>query len=140
VATLGTLDLSDCAQLRDVSALSESVSLRELNLSYTNVDNAGIAGLERIPTLTSLQLESCGAVTDVRHLILSKSLRRLNLLSSGVTDAGIAGIEMAPALEVLYLQRCPGIPDVATAERRAAEYAVRVHPDDDAKTESFEEA
>jgi hypothetical protein len=71
-------------------------------------------------------------------------LRRLNLSSSGVTDAGIAGIEMAPALEVLDLQRCPGIADVAAVACFAAEYAVKVHftrePDDDAKTESSEEA
>jgi hypothetical protein len=53
VATLETLDLSECQQIRDVSALSESVSLRELDLSYTNVDNAGIAGLERITSLPS---------------------------------------------------------------------------------------
>jgi hypothetical protein len=69
VATLEALDLSDCAEIRDVSLLSESVSLRELDLTYTNVDNAGIAGLECIPTLTSLRLTRCEAVTDVRHLI-----------------------------------------------------------------------
>jgi Leucine-rich repeat (LRR) protein len=144
VATLETLNLADCAQVRDVSALSESVSLRELDLTSTKVDNVGIAGLERIPTLTSLQLETCVAVTDVRHLILSKSLRRLTLSSESLTDAGIAGIEMAPALEVLDLRSCPGIADAAAVARRAAEYAVQVHftrePDDDAKTESSEEA
>jgi hypothetical protein len=40
VATLATLTLSQCEKIRDASALSsESVSLRELNLSSTNVNN-----------------------------------------------------------------------------------------------------
>jgi hypothetical protein len=51
-----------CGQIRDVRALSKSVSLRELDLSYATADNAGIAtadnagmeGLKRIPTLTPL--------------------------------------------------------------------------------------
>jgi hypothetical protein len=43
VATLEAMNLSGCEQIRDVRSLSASLSLRELNLSSTNVDNAGIA-------------------------------------------------------------------------------------------------
>jgi hypothetical protein len=54
LACVETPNASLCWQLRDVRALSKSVSLHELDLSYTNEDNAGIAGLERIATLTPL--------------------------------------------------------------------------------------
>jgi hypothetical protein len=42
--TLETLGLVLCDHIRDVSCLSESVSLRELDLRNTKVDDAGIAG------------------------------------------------------------------------------------------------
>jgi hypothetical protein len=68
------------------------------------VSDAGIAGLERIPSLTWLSLASCESITNVTNLFRSKSLRRLVLSSSSVTDAGLVGLELAPALEFVELR------------------------------------
>jgi Leucine-rich repeat (LRR) protein len=61
VRTLETLKLSDRLQLdwlqcRDASALARSVSLRRLDLEGSAVCDAGIAGLEHIPSLRSHSL------------------------------------------------------------------------------------
>jgi hypothetical protein len=80
-----------------VSALARSVSLRKLDLQYSAVCDAGIAGLERIPSLTWLSLPSCESITNVTNLFRSKSLRELVLSGSSVTDAGLVGLELAPA-------------------------------------------
>jgi hypothetical protein len=87
-----------------VSALARSVSLRELHLEGSAVCDAGIAGLERIPSLTWLSLASCESITNVTNLFRSKSLRRLVLSESSVTDAGLVGLELAPALEFVDLR------------------------------------
>jgi Leucine-rich repeat (LRR) protein len=127
VSTLETLKLSDCLQLRDVSALARSVSLRQLDLTSSAVCDAGISGLERIPSLTSLSLSYCYSITNVTNLFRSKSLRRLVLAQSSVTDAGLVGMEMAPALESVDLTRCAHVADVAAIVQRAAERSVKVH-------------
>jgi hypothetical protein len=62
VSTLETLSLSCCREVRDVSALALSVSLRELDLGNSAVCDTGIAGLERIPSLTRLTLASCQSI------------------------------------------------------------------------------
>jgi Leucine-rich repeat (LRR) protein len=129
VRTLETLKLSCCyLLLRDVSALARSISLRELNLSYSTVCDTGIAGLERIPSLTSLSLRSCRSITNVTNLFRSKSLRRLVLSDSSVDDAGLVGLESAPALEFVDLRHCAYcIAYVAAVVQRAAERSVKVH-------------
>jgi hypothetical protein len=50
------------------AGIAAFASLRELDISHTNVDDAGVAGLERIPIRFSLQLAKCYAVTNVGHL------------------------------------------------------------------------
>jgi Leucine-rich repeat (LRR) protein len=126
VSTLETLSLTYCREVRDVSALAQSVSLRELHLEDSAVCDTGIAGLERIPSLTSLSLSSCKSITDVTNLFRSKSLRRLVLSGSFVTDAGLVGLQLAPALEFVDLSRCAHVTDVATVVQRAAERSVKV--------------
>jgi hypothetical protein len=90
------------------------------------VSDAGIAGLERLPSLTSLSLASCRSITNVTHLFRSKSLRRLVLSWSSVTDAGLVGLQLAPALEFVQLRNCAGIADAASVVLRAAERSVKV--------------
>jgi hypothetical protein len=90
------------------------------------VNDAGIAGLERIPSLTSLSLSSCRFITNVTNLFRSKSLRKLVLSESSVTDAGLVGLQLAPALELVDLRRCAGIVDAASIVLRAAERSVKV--------------
>jgi hypothetical protein len=126
VSTLETLSLFFCHNLRDVSALARSVSLRELHLECSVMCNAGLAGLERIPSLTRLSLASSESITNVTNLFRSKSLRRLVLSESSVTDAGLVGLELAPALEFVELRNCGHVADVATVVQRAAERSVKV--------------
>jgi Leucine-rich repeat (LRR) protein len=126
VSTLETLKLSYCLQLRDVSALARSVSLRELHLSFSAVCDTGIAGFERIPSLTLLRLASCLSITNVTNLFRSKSLRRLVLSESSVTEAGLVGLEMASALELIDLRKCTHVADVTTVVQSAAERLVKV--------------
>jgi hypothetical protein len=125
--TLETLGLLLCRQIRDVSCLSESASLRELDLRGTKVDDAGIAGLERI-TLTSLELAGCDAVTNVTRLRQAPSLRFLDISHTSVTSDGVAGIEWAPALEFVRMLT----PDYQTIDRsgiarRMAKRAVKTY-------------
>jgi Leucine-rich repeat (LRR) protein len=54
VSTLERLVLSRCREVHDVGALTWSISLRELHLSYSAVCDTDIAGLDRIPSLTWL--------------------------------------------------------------------------------------
>jgi hypothetical protein len=59
------------------------------------VTDAGIRGLELIPTLEDLDLAGT-QLTDVSCLRDSRGLKKLNLWSTGVTDAGIRGLELIP--------------------------------------------
>jgi Leucine-rich repeat (LRR) protein len=126
VSTLETLNLFCCHQLRDVSALARSVSLRKLDLEGTAVSDTGIAGLERIPSLTWLSLSSCESITNVTNLFRSKSLRRLVLSGSSVTSAGLVGLQLAPALEFVDLRCCAHVADAAAVVQRAAKRSMKV--------------
>jgi Leucine-rich repeat (LRR) protein len=126
VSTLETLSLSGCREVRDVSALARSVSLRELHLDGSAVSDAGIAGLERIPSLTWLSLYACESITNVTNLFRSKSLRVLVMLDTSISDAGLVGLERAPALEFVHLWSCAGVTDVAAVALRAAERSVKI--------------
>jgi hypothetical protein len=53
---LEELDLYACKRTTDVSCLQNCRALKKLNLSGTNVTDAGIRGLELIPTLEDLSL------------------------------------------------------------------------------------
>jgi Leucine-rich repeat (LRR) protein len=120
VSTLETLKLA-CLDVHNVSALARSVSLRELDLGNSAVCDAGIAGLERIPSLTRLSLYFCRSITDATNLFRSKSLRKLDASESSVTDAGLEGLELASALEFVDLYGCAGVADAAAVVQRAAE-------------------
>jgi Leucine-rich repeat (LRR) protein len=126
MSTLETLSLSRCRELRDVSVLARSISLRELHLSLSAVCDTGIAGAERIPSLTWLSLAFCESITNVTNLFRSESLRRLVLSQSSVTDAGLVGLELAPALEFVDLRDCPYVADTAAVALRAAERSVKI--------------
>jgi Leucine-rich repeat (LRR) protein len=126
LSTLETLKLFCCLQLRDVSALARSVSLRELHLSFSAVCDTGIAGLELIPSLTWLSLTSCKSITNATNLFRSKSLRTLVLVRSSITDTGLVGVESAPALEFVDLRKCGGVEDRTFLAQRAAERLVKV--------------
>jgi Leucine-rich repeat (LRR) protein len=123
---LQTLELFGCSKLDHVGALGRSMSLRELNISSTSVTNAGIFGLECIPTLTSLSLAWCHGITDVTGLSASRSLRLLNLSYTGVTNEGIAGIERWRNIEFVAVKGCQLLSNVAALIERASRNGVRV--------------
>jgi Leucine-rich repeat (LRR) protein len=137
VSTLESLSLNNWLRVRVVhvrdvhvlecvSALAQSVSLRQLDLEGSAVCDTGIAGLERIPSLTWLSLALCESITNVTDLFRSKSLRKLVLQKSSVTDAGLVGLESAPALEFVDLRYCAQVANIAALALRAAERSVEV--------------
>jgi hypothetical protein len=100
-------------QTTDVSRLQTCRALRGLDLSHTSVTDAGIRGLELIPTLEALILRDCENITDVSCLQSCRALRTLVLSFTNVTDADIRGLGLMLTLEVLNLQGCMQITDVS---------------------------
>jgi hypothetical protein len=84
IRTLHSLAIGHCG-VSIVACLSSCRALASLDLSRTNVNNAGIVGLESIASLTHLNLEGCKQITSVRVLGASRSVRKLNLAETSVT-------------------------------------------------------
>jgi hypothetical protein len=103
IATLETLNFSDCRGITSVTSLRHCTALRELILDGTSVTDVGIAGLECIGTLTKLSLEYCNSITSVFSLRHSPSLRELNISYTGTTAAGIelTGLDEISTLQCL---------------------------------------
>jgi hypothetical protein len=103
-----------------VSCLQSCRALTTLALAGTNVTNAGIRGLELIPTLGSLSFSACKAITDVSCLQSCRALWNLDLGRTNVTNAGIKGLELISTLQKLNIEGCevigarpswlPGVP------------------------------
>jgi hypothetical protein len=110
---LTTLTLHRHCELVDVSRLQCCRALKQLDLWHSSVTNAGIRGLELIPTLEVLNLRGCEGITDVSRLQSCRALKKLDLSFTNVTDAGIRGLELIPTLEVLKLVGCKQITDVS---------------------------
>jgi hypothetical protein len=104
---------SNREQTADVSRLQSCRALKQLNLTDSSVTNAGIRGLELIPTLEILNLGGCRGITDVSCLQSCRVLKQLVLAGTNVTDAGIRGLELISALEELNLRGCREITDVS---------------------------
>jgi Leucine-rich repeat (LRR) protein len=110
--------LVDCRLYIDdavVSALdSRSLSClrRSTVLTFNDLDNASLQGLEEIPSLELLDLAHT-RVDDVRSLAGCPALKKLMLQDSVVTDVGIIGLERIATLEVLNLTRCRHITSVS---------------------------
>jgi hypothetical protein len=113
LTTLTLTEYSYLWQITDVSRLQSCRALKQLDLGYISVTDAGIRGLELIPTLEILHLRGCMEITDVSCLQSCRALKQLVLQQTNVTDAGIRGLELIPTLEVLDLERCKNITDVS---------------------------
>jgi Leucine-rich repeat (LRR) protein len=96
----------------DASMLRRCRSLREVDLSQSNVSDAVLPALADMSTLETLSLVFCREVRDVSALARSVSLRELNLCFSAVCNAGIAGLERIPSLTSLSLYSCHSITHV----------------------------
>jgi hypothetical protein len=104
------------AQL-DASTLRRCRSLREVDLSGSDVTDAVLAALADVSTLETLSLSSCRQLRDVSALARSVSLRELDLEGSAVCDTGIAGLERIPSLTWLSLASCESITNVTNLFR-----------------------
>jgi hypothetical protein len=101
LTTLTLVEHGDCELTADLSRLQRCRALELLDLTHTSVTNAGIRGLELLPTLEELNFQDCEEITDVSCLQSCRALKRLVLAGPRVTDAGIHGLELIPTLEVL---------------------------------------
>jgi hypothetical protein len=97
----------------DVSRLQTCRALKKLDLADSRVTDAGMRGLELIPTLEVLELEGCKQITDVSCLQSCRALKQLDLTDSSVTNVGVRGLELIPTLEVLNLAYCKNVTDVS---------------------------
>ncbi len=78
-------------QIKDFSLLPRLEKLWHLNLSGTNITDAGLAHLSELKNLRQLDLSGTN-ITDagLAHLSGLKMLFRLNLSGTNITDAGLA--------------------------------------------------
>jgi hypothetical protein len=114
----GELNLASCVEITDVSRLQSCRALKQLDLSFSDLRDAGIRGLELIPTLEVLNLVGCRRTTNVSFLQRCCALKKLDLSSSNVTDRGIHGLELIPTLEELDLSRCLKLHDLSALRNR----------------------
>jgi hypothetical protein len=98
--------------------LASCRALKQLVLVRTNVTDAGIRGVELIPTLEVLDVEHCENITDVSCLQWCAALKKLYLSESNVTDAGIRGLELILTLEELHLSGCTKVHELSALRNR----------------------
>jgi hypothetical protein len=91
-------------------------TLRELTLSESNIDDAGMVHVGRLRGLTDLSLDRT-IVSDegARHLAKLTSLESLDLDDTDITDASIATLAALPKLATLRLSNTRVSPDGLSA-------------------------
>jgi hypothetical protein len=97
--------------VRALDSRSLSCLRRSTVLTFGDLDNASLQGLEEMPSLELLDLDRTG-VDDVRSLAGCRVLRELRLTGTLVHDVGIIGLERIATLEVLNLADCSEITSV----------------------------
>lgn len=104
--------------------------LRRVNLSHTEITDAGLEKLCRHAGLEQLRLSS-SRVTDagLAHVAKLKHLRFLHLLDAPITDAGLDQLHRLETLESLYLDRTR-VTDEGLARLIAARPGVHLHIDE----------
>jgi Leucine-rich repeat (LRR) protein len=104
--------------------------LRRLNLSHTEITDAGMERIADCPHLEQLRLASPN-VTDagLAHVAKLSELRFLHLLQMPITDAGLDKLHGLPRLESLYLDGTK-VTDEGLAGLVAALPNVHLHVDD----------
>jgi Leucine-rich repeat (LRR) protein len=99
--------------VRALDSRSLSCLRRSTALTFRDLDNASLQGLEEIPSLELLDLFHT-RIDDVRSLAGCRALKELILQRSGVNDVGIIGLERIATLEVLNLAHCSRITSVTS--------------------------
>ena len=89
-------------QLDDLDGLEDK--LRRINLSHSDITDAGLERIARMRKLIQLRLAS-DRVTDAGLACLEelKELRHLHLIDAPITDAGLEHLHALEGLESLYL-------------------------------------
>jgi uncharacterized membrane protein/mono/diheme cytochrome c family protein len=92
------------AQLAALEAIAPQILW--LDVSGTQITDAGLAVVEKFPNLTRLHLHRT-AITDagVMHLARLSHLEYLNLYETKITDTGLASLAGLPSLRALYVWR-----------------------------------
>lgn len=106
---LTRVDLSGCAQLRDIGSLGAVATLRELNACGSGV--AVVHGLGRAKKLRSLLLDNCQELRELPGLGACEELEVLAANSCGLTS--IAGLKGACSLAKLDISFCRHLEDLS---------------------------
>jgi hypothetical protein len=90
------------AQLAALAAIAPQILW--LDVSGTQITDAGLAAVEKLPHLTRLHLNRT-AITDagVAHLARLSRLEYLNLYGTKITDAGLTSLSGLASLRALYV-------------------------------------
>lgn len=101
-SALHDLDVSGCAQLRDLSPLARLLHLQRIQADESGVQN--VSGLEASQSLRVLSLSNCLSLTDVGMLGQCAQLEKLVLGSSSVRR--ISGLQHSLSLSVIDISFC----------------------------------
>lgn len=95
-------------------------NIAQLDLARTQVTDAGLDILAKLPKLEMLDLRATG-VTDagIEKMAQAKALTSLNLTATGVTDAGVEKLATLPVLSKIYLWNSK-VTDAGVAKLAAA--------------------
>jgi hypothetical protein len=85
-------------QSDDLRWLPDLPKLNHVNLSFSNVDDDGLAYLAEITTLKHVLLEQCSRVTDrgLAHLANLENIEELALMSTNCTDEAVRRFVLWP--------------------------------------------
>ncbi|MGI9240834.1 MAG: hypothetical protein ACR2RV_08535, partial [Verrucomicrobiales bacterium] len=119
--TANTVNVAKTFNDASVKALVPvAAQLAWLDVSKTQITDAGLADIAQLPNLTRLHLEKTG-ITDAGtpHLAKLGKLEYLNLYGTKVSDAGIAPLKELKGLKKLFLWQT-GVTDKGAAELQSA--------------------
>ena len=111
---LTKLDLELCQSIpgSGFACLSSLISLQDLNVGATVINDEGLAGLSMLPAVEKLSMGSCRAVSGSGFACISSmtSLQELDLGCTSIDEEVLAGLAMSfPALTKLDLSGCKSI-------------------------------
>lgn len=112
---LSVVNLSYCRRLvNDGFYTWKNLKIKELNLSYTPLDDEGLQYITNVSTIEELTIIRCHSVTNLGYSYLSK-LKKLTYLDVSfniVTSEGLEHISKVPSLNQLQLYNCHFIDDI----------------------------
>jgi len=90
------------SQLKKLRSITKNIT--ELDLSFTNVDDAMLSVVSSFKNLQKLKLQKTNVSSKgIKHLKSLEHLQSLNLYGTQVDDAALEYLSEMPALNVLYL-------------------------------------